>query len=259
MEELKRSLTTIFGNGKGFIPEGAYLDAIQIHNLTTMEQVDQVYEGFIARGTNMPEKIGALAALLDYRDGTNLTGLNPEHRHYVRHIGITGHQSSPVLMSAIRRDMTGILDTVLVALNANDRLCSSHQNNVLPLAVSRGMGVIAMKIFADGAYYGKEPRFSRTPADVIHTVGKNGAVANADLVRYPLSLPGRVGGDHRHGSDQSREGGGRPVDGQSDSRAVGHARRRWSASGLRPTRSLAMARPRTTSRRRRTFWCSRRW
>ena len=70
VEELKRSLTMMFGDGKGFIPEGAYLDAIQVHNLTTMEQVDQVYEGFGARGGKMPDKIGAMAALLDYRDGT---------------------------------------------------------------------------------------------------------------------------------------------------------------------------------------------
>jgi hypothetical protein len=93
-------------------------------------------------------------------------------------------------MSAIRRYSEQQLYTVLFALNAHDRLCSSHQNNVLPLAVARGLGVIAMKIFADGAFYGKEKRFSRTPADVIHTVGKPGLAASADLVRYPLGLPG---------------------------------------------------------------------
>lgn len=190
VEELKRSLTQIFGDGKGFIPEGAYLDSIQIHNLTTMEQVDQVYEGFAERGSKRPERIGALAALVDYRDGANYTGLNPEHKHYVRHIGLTGHQSSPVLMHAIRRDSENIFDTLLVALNANDRLCSSHQNNVLPLAVARGLGVIAMKVFADGAYYGKPARFSRTPDDVILSVGKPEATSCSDLVRYPLSLAG---------------------------------------------------------------------
>jgi hypothetical protein len=34
IDDLKRSLTQIFGDGSGFIPEGAYLDSIQIHNLT---------------------------------------------------------------------------------------------------------------------------------------------------------------------------------------------------------------------------------
>lgn len=190
IDDLRRSLTQIFGDGEGSIPEGAYLDSIQIHNLSRMEQVDQVYEGYSERTTDRPEQIGALAGLLDYRDGTNYTGLNPEHKQYVRHIGITGHQSSPVLMSALRRDSESVIDTLLVALNANDRNCSSHQNNVLPLAVARGIGVVAMKLFADGAFYGKEPRFSRTPDDVNLGVGKEDAVRYSDLVRYPLSLPG---------------------------------------------------------------------
>jgi aryl-alcohol dehydrogenase-like predicted oxidoreductase len=191
VDELKRSLTFLFGDGKGHIPEGAYLDSIQIHNLTTLEQVNQIYEGFAGRRSGRAERIGALAGLLDYRDGTNYTGLNPEHRQYVRHIGLTGHLSSTVLMTAIRRDAENIFDTLLVALNANDRLCSSHQNNVLPLAVARGLGVIAMKVFADGAFYGKQPRFSRTPEDVILSVGgKPDSVSYADLVRYSLSLPG---------------------------------------------------------------------
>ena len=41
-------------------------------------------------------------------------------------------------MSALRRDTENIIDTLLVALNPNDRACCSHQNNVLPLAVARG-------------------------------------------------------------------------------------------------------------------------
>ncbi len=190
VDELKRSLTQIFGDGKGLIPEGAYLDAIQIHNLTQIEQVDQAFEGYAERGRVKLERVGAIAALLDYRDGTNYTGLNPEQRHYVRHIGITGHQSSPVLMRALRRDTENQIDTVLMALNANDKACSSHQNNALPLAVAKGAGVIAMKVFADGAFYGKEPRFSRAPEDVILSVGKEDALSYKDLVRYPLSLPG---------------------------------------------------------------------
>ncbi len=189
--ELKRSLTQMFGDGKGHIPEGAYVDSIQIHNLTNMAQVDQVYEGMEERtASRSRDKIGALAGLLDYRDGTNYTGLNPEHRHYVRHIGITGHQSSPVLMSALQRDKGNHIDTLLVALNANDRQYQPHQHNVLPLAVARGVGVIAMKVFADGVFYGKEPGFSRTPEHVILGIGKPEAVSPVPLIRYPLALPG---------------------------------------------------------------------
>jgi aryl-alcohol dehydrogenase-like predicted oxidoreductase len=188
--DIKRSLTQMFGDGKGYIPEGAYLDAIQMHAISTMEEVDQLYLGMAERGSNMPERTGAFPALLDYRDGTNYTGLNPEHKHYVRHIGATGHLSSPVLMEMLRRDTGNNLDTLLVALNANDTLYTSHQFNVLQLAVGRGMGVIAMKLFGDGTFYGKDPHFSKVVADVVRTVGKPNAARYQDLVRYSLSIPG---------------------------------------------------------------------
>lgn len=189
--ELMRSLTVMFGDGHGWIPDGAYLDAIQIHNLTTPAQVDQIYEGMDDRfNLRNRDRIGALAGLLDFRDGTNFTGLNPEHKHWVRHIGITGHHSSPVLMNALQRDEQQILDTMLVALNANDRKYSSHQYNVIPLARARGVGIIAMKAFADGVFYGKDARFSNRPDDVVLSVGRPGSVEAADIVRYPLGIPG---------------------------------------------------------------------
>jgi len=190
IDDLKRSLTLIFGDGKGFIPDGAYLDSFQLHNLNVFEHVDQIYEGMAERGSKMPERIGVLPALLDYRDGTNYTGLNTGMRRYIRHIGITGHWSSPILMRAIRRDTQNILDTLLVALNANDRLCVPHQYNVLPLAAAKNMGVIAMKLFADGAFYGKPPRGTKDFNEVVLSVGRPDAIAYTDLIRYPLSLAG---------------------------------------------------------------------
>ena len=190
IDDLKRSLTQLFGDGRGGIPEGAYLDSIQLHNLTSHEQVDQAYEALDRRGGAMPDRIGTIAGLLDYRDGTNHTGLNPEGKRYVRHIGITGHQSSPVLMRALQRDADRVIDTLLVAINANDRSYSSHQHNVVPVAMGRDVGVIAMKAFADGVFYGKPARFSSSAADVVRTVGRDGAICPADLVGYAASIPG---------------------------------------------------------------------
>lgn len=190
VSDLKRTLTQMFGDGKGYIPEGAYIDAIQMHAIQFMEEADQMYAGMAERGGKMPDRIGSIPAMLDYRDGTNYTGLNPEHKQYVRHIGITGHFSSPVLMEVLRRDTGNNIDTLLVALNANDKLYTSHEYNVLQLAMARGMGVIAMKVFADGVFYGKDPHFSRVPADVIRSVGKPDKINHEDLVRYTLSIPG---------------------------------------------------------------------
>ena len=190
IDDLKRSMTQIFGDGKGSIPDGAYLNSIQMHAVTTFEDVERVYLGMGDRGGKMPEQIGAFAALLDYRDGTNYTGLNPDNRRWVRHVGVTGHFSSPVLMRMLRLDEGNNLDTLLVALNVNDKLYLPHQTNVLPLAVARGMGVIAMKVFADGVFFGKPSRFSRTPDDVITSVGKPDSLNYHDMIRYTVSLPG---------------------------------------------------------------------
>ena len=191
VDDLKRSMTQIFGDGKGSIPEGAYLNSIQMHAVTTFEDVERVYLGMGDRGGKMPEQIGAFAALLDYRDGTNYTGLNPDNRHWVRHVGVTGHFSSPVLMRMLRLDEGNDLDTLLVALNVNDKLYLPHQTNVLPLAVARGMGVIAMKVFADGAFVGKAAHWTRGPQEVVTSVGDpQGRLNYRDMIRYTVSLPG---------------------------------------------------------------------
>ena len=183
ISDLRTTLTQLFGDGKGYIPEGAYLDAFQIHNLGSLQQVDQIWENFSNRGDRSLQRLGALAGLLDYRDGANVTGLNPDRRRWIRHIGVTGHNSS-VMTPCIQRDSENILDTLLTVLNANDRQYIPNQNNVVPVAAARDMGVIAMKLFAQGGIY-TEPR-----RVYIYTVGVPGGIPSADLVRYPISTPG---------------------------------------------------------------------
>ncbi len=188
IDDVKRSLTLIFGDGRGYYPPGAYLDMVLLHSMSSMAEVDAVYEGLDRPDANA-ENIGALAALLDYRDGTNLTGLNPKGEKLLRHIGFSGHHSPSVNMEMIQRDDRNILDAMLVAINANDRQNFNMQYNVIPVAAAKNMGLIAMKTFADGAMYGKEARFSHAPEDVIHTVGGAG-LPSRRLVEYTLTTPG---------------------------------------------------------------------
>jgi len=183
ISDLRNTLTQLFGDGKGYIPEGAYLDAFQCHNLGNLQQVDQIWENFANRGDPNLPRLGTLAGLLDYRDGTNVTGLNPERRRWIRHIGVTGHNSS-VMTPCLQRDTGNILDTLLTVLNANDRQYIPNQNNVIPVAAARDMGVIAMKLFAQGGIY-TEPR-----QPYIFTVGVPGGIPPGDLVRYPIAIPG---------------------------------------------------------------------
>ena len=59
IDDLHRSLSLMFGDGKGNYPEGAYLDMVLIHNLNTREEVDALYEGLDNPDPNA-ERIGAL-------------------------------------------------------------------------------------------------------------------------------------------------------------------------------------------------------
>lgn len=188
IDDVKRTLSQIYGDGNGNYPKGAYLDMVLIHNLNTVAEVDVLYTGY-QNPDPKDENIGALAALLDYRDGTNTTGLNPNEEKLINHIGFSGHYSAAVMMDMIRRDEKNILDAMLVAINANDKLNFNMQNNVIPVAMAKNMGIIGMKVFADGAMYTKEANWSRDHNSVVRTVGSNN-LPSRPLIEYALSTPG---------------------------------------------------------------------
>jgi len=188
VDDVKRTLSLVFGDGDGSYPQGAYLDMVLIHHVSRMEEVDAVFEG-LGRPDPRMENIGALAALVDHRDGTNLTGLNPREEKLIRHIGFSGHHSPPVMMEMIHRDERGILEGMLVAINANDRLQFNMQHNVIPVARERNMAIIGMKTFADGAMYTKPATWSTKPEHVVRTVGSPD-LPSRPLIEYSLSTPG---------------------------------------------------------------------
>ncbi len=188
LDDVKRSLTQIFGDGQGNYPKEAYLDMVLIHALGTMEQVDALYEGYANPDPNA-QTIGALAALRDVKDGTNRTGLNPGKERLIRHIGFSGHSDAAVMIEMIQRDTENLLEGMLVAINANDERYFNMQHNVIPVAAAKNMGIIAMKVFADGAMYSKKAEWSRTPAHVVLEVGSEDLPAN-ELIQYSLSTPG---------------------------------------------------------------------
>ena len=188
IDDVKRSLSQMYGDGLGDYPKGAYLDLVLIHNLNTTEEVDALFTAYNNPSPDL-EQIGALAALLDVRDGTNFTGLNPKEEKLINHIGFSGHYSAPVMMDMIQRDSKNILDAMLVAINANDKLNLNMQNNVIPVAMAKDMGIIGMKVFADGAMYSKYASWTREAKDVVRTVG-DPKLPSRPLIEYSLSTPG---------------------------------------------------------------------
>ena len=187
-DEVRRSLSQMFGDGKGSYPQGAYLDQIMIHSVSSMADVDSAFVGY-EKTDAKAEDIGVLATLIDFRDGTNLTGLNPKEEKLIRHIGFTGHAASDAMIEMIHRDTRGVFDAMLVAINANDRRYFSMQNNVIPVAAANNLGIIAMKVFADGVMYGKQSTWTSVPDMVIRKVGSD-VVPSRRLVEYALTIPG---------------------------------------------------------------------
>lgn len=186
--DLKRSLSQMFGDGRGNYPEGAYVNMIMIHNLTNFDEIDVLYRGL--EGDFDPDgNFGALIALRDYRDGTNITGLNPDHEKLVRHLGFSGHYSAPAMMEMIQRDKWDLLDGMLVAINVNDRRYRNMQYNVIPVAEEKDIGIVGMKVFADGAMYGKHAGWSNRPEHVVRTVGDQ-ALPSKPLIEYALTTKG---------------------------------------------------------------------
>ena len=93
------------------------------------------------------------------------------------------------MMELIRRDTDNLLEGMLVAINANDKLNLNMQHNIIPVAAAKNMGIIAMKVFADGAMYTKEATWSRVPDHVVRTVGSE-KLPSRPLVNYSLTTPG---------------------------------------------------------------------
>ena len=98
-----------------------HLDLWQLHDIGLAEDVDAVF----AKG-------GAMEALRQAQE-----------QKMVRYLGVTGHFRPEPLMEAVRRHP---FDTILLALNAADRHHYSFQEQLLPLAVEKQMGIVGMKV-----------------------------------------------------------------------------------------------------------------
>ena len=145
-----------------------HLDVWQIHSLSTDDQLKQVFG-----------KGGALEAMIRARD-----------QKMVRFLGVTGHYRPDVLMEAIRRFP---FDTLLMGVNAADKHHYPFEPQLLPLALEKQMGIIAMKIPARGRLLStwkptpveeQKKRYPRyTPAT------RPGALTMREAMNYAMTLP----------------------------------------------------------------------
>jgi aryl-alcohol dehydrogenase-like predicted oxidoreductase len=148
-----------------------HLDLWQLHDIGTLGDIDKVF----AKG-------GAMEALVEARE-----------QKLVRFLGLTGHHRDGSLMEGLRRFP---FDTVLMAVNAADAHHFSFKEKLLPLALEKQVGIIAMKVTGRGRILS-----SWTPPPVeqqqhlwesVHgtvIADRPGALEMREALAYTLSLP----------------------------------------------------------------------
>ncbi len=116
-----------------------YIDLWQVHSLQTPADVDARIENEV----------------LDVFEKAKSEGK-------VRYIGFTGHQNpfahKQMLDNTVDHD---VFETIQMPINVIDSHFHSFIENVLPLALKRNFGILAMKTLADGRFFREKKRLDK--------------------------------------------------------------------------------------------------
>jgi aryl-alcohol dehydrogenase-like predicted oxidoreductase len=148
-----------------------HLDLWQLHDIGTLRDIDEVF----AKG-------GAMEALVEARE-----------QKMVRFLGLTGHHRPESLMEGIRRFP---FDAVLMAVNAADAHHWSFMEKLLPLALEKQMGIVAMKVTSRSRILSswtpppleQQKRMWESAGGAVIANGP-GAIDMREAMSYTLSLP----------------------------------------------------------------------
>lgn len=111
-----------------------YVDLWQVHSLSTPEDVDGRIENEILEVFEKAKAQGK-----------------------VKHIGFTGHQNPFAHKRMLERTASNdIFETVQMPINVIDSYFHSFIENVLPIALDRNFGVLAMKTLSDGRFFAEK-------------------------------------------------------------------------------------------------------
>ncbi len=146
-----------------------HVDLWQLHDIGTMTDVNEIFA-----------KDGAIEALLEMKE-----------QKVVRNRGITGQDRPDSLIECIKRQP---FDSGLMAMNAADPHHYSFNEELLPMAVEKQMGIIGMKVPARGRILSS---WNPPPIDVQKNSweGANvqaptpGAITMREAMYYTLSRP----------------------------------------------------------------------
>ena len=116
-----------------------YIDLWQVHSLKTPEDVDKRIENEVLE-----------------------VYIKAKAEGKVKHIGFTGHQN-PFAHTRMLEKTAGndIFEAIQMPVNVIDSHYHSFIRNVLPLALERNIGILAMKTLADGRFFSQKSRLDK--------------------------------------------------------------------------------------------------
>ncbi|WP_347838685.1 aldo/keto reductase [uncultured Draconibacterium sp.] len=119
------------------------LDLYQVHSIQTPDDVDNRI------------KNGVLEVLL-----------KAQQQGKIKYLGFTGHQNPYAHTRMLDQTQeSDIFDTVLMPVNVLDQTYFSFTKNVIPPALERNMGILAIKSLADGRFFAKKEKVNWTSDD----------------------------------------------------------------------------------------------
>jgi len=119
------------------------LDLYQVHAISTPEDVDNRIQQ------------GVLEVLIKAKEEGK-----------IKYLGFTGHQNPFAHARMLERTKeSDIFDTVLMPVNVLDQTYFSFAKNVLPKALERNMGILAIKSLADGRFFSRKEQADWTSDD----------------------------------------------------------------------------------------------
>lgn len=120
-----------------------HLDLYQVHAISTPEDVDSRIQ------------LGVLDVLLKAKEEGK-----------IKYLGFTGHQNPFAHARMLERTKeSDIFDTVLMPVNVLDQTYFSFTQTIIPKAIERNMGILAIKSLADGRFFAKKEQADWTTDD----------------------------------------------------------------------------------------------
>jgi aryl-alcohol dehydrogenase-like predicted oxidoreductase len=143
-----------------------YLDLWQVHSLKTPDDVDERIKNEVLEVFEKAKSEGK-----------------------VRHIGFTGHQNPFAHKHMLERTANNdLFETVQMPINVIDSHFHSFIKNVLPIALDRNFGILAMKTLSDGRFFKIKKQRDNTSWETDNPLIPN-YISVKDALNFVWSLP----------------------------------------------------------------------